>query len=128
LARRFPEQRFVLDHLAKPCIKDQLIEPWRTQIRDLAKSPNVCCKLSGLVTEARWRGWAREDFQPYLDVAWEAFGADRLMIGSDWPVCLLGSEYQAAVEIVMTFLQQFSAAEQEKVLGANAIRFYRLAV
>jgi L-fuconolactonase len=128
LARRFPEQRFVLDHIAKPFIKDQEIEPWRAQIQELAKMKNVFCKLSGMVTEAHWQSWKIEDFAPYLEVVWEAFGVDRLMIGSDWPVCLLSAEYEPAMGIVQQFLQNFSAAEREKVLGANAIRFYRLPV
>jgi L-fuconolactonase len=128
LAHRFPDQPFVLDHIAKPFIKDQQIEPWRSQIRELAEAPNVFCKLSGMVTEARWQTWKDEDFRPYLDVVWEAFGADRLMIGSDWPVCLLSAEYKPAMDVIQKFLGQFSAEDQEKVLGANAIRFYRLPI
>jgi L-fuconolactonase len=128
LVRRFPEQRFVLDHIAKPFIKDQQLEPWRTQIRDLAKGPNVFCKLSGMVTEALWQAWQSADFRPYLDVVWEAFGPDRLMIGSDWPVCLLSGDYDRTMNVIKDFFQPFAAAEREKVLGANAIRFYRLAV
>jgi L-fuconolactonase len=128
LARRFPEQRFVLDHIAKPFIKDARIEPWAAQIRELAKSQNVFCKLSGVVTEAHWQTWSAADFRPYLDVVWQAFGPDRLMIGSDWPVCLLSSGYKRTMGIVQEYLEQFGAKEREKVLGANAIRFYRLPV
>lgn len=128
LVRRFPEQPFVLDHLAKPFIKDAQIEPWRTEVRELGMSKNVYCKLSGMVTEARWREWKKEDFRPYLDAVWEAFGEDRLMIGSDWPVCLLSGDYAPTMEIVMDFIGQFSSETQEKVLGSNAIRFYRLPV
>ncbi len=128
LVRRFPEQRFVLDHLAKPQIKQQQMEPWRGRIRELAQAPNVFCKISGMVTEARWGGWQPSDFQPYLDEVWNSFGADRLMIGSDWPVCLLSADYQRTMGIVHSFLQQFAEEEREKVLGANAIRFYRLPV
>ncbi len=128
LARRFPEQRFVLDHIAKPFIKDATIEPWAAHIRELARSPNVLCKLSGMVTESHWESWSAADFKPYLDVVWEAFGPDRLMIGSDWPVCLLSSGYKRTMGIVQEYLEQFGAKEREKVLGANAVRFYRLPV
>jgi L-fuconolactonase len=128
LVRRFPEQRFVLDHIAKPLIKDARIEPWGTQIGELAKAANVYCKLSGMVTEARWRTWNTADFRPYLDTVWQAFGPDRLMIGSDWPVCLLSSEYEGTMRIVQHYLEQFGVTDREKVLGANAIRFYRLPV
>jgi len=88
LVEKFPEQKFVLDHLAKPFIKAGELSPWDKQIRELAKSENVGCKVSGMVTEAKWNAWKPADFRPYLDVAFEAFGDDRLMFGSDWPVCL----------------------------------------
>jgi L-fuconolactonase len=126
LARRFPEQRFVLDHIAKPFIRDGVLKPWSTAIRELAKSQNVMCKLSGMVTESRWRDWNQRDFRPYLDVVWEAFGEDRLMIGSDWPVCLLSAEYSEAIGVVKHYLQQFTPATWKKVMGANACSFYRL--
>ena len=128
LVRRFPEQRFVLDHIAKPLIKDGQLEPWATLIQELAKAPNCFCKLSGMVTEARWHAWKPADFTPYLDIVWQAFGPERLMIGSDWPVCLLSGEYGETMSIVQNFLQQFSRDDREKVMGANAIRFYRLPV
>jgi L-fuconolactonase len=89
LVRRFPEQPFVLDHIAKPRIRDGTLSPWRDHIRELAQAQNVCCKVSGLVTEADWANWKAEDFRPFLDIVFEAFGEDRLMFGSDWPVCLL---------------------------------------
>jgi L-fuconolactonase len=126
LARKFPEQQFVLDHIAKPVIREGKLFKWQEQIRELAKVPNVMCKLSGMVTEARWRDWRSDEFRPYLDAVWEAFGEDRLMIGSDWPVCLLSAEYSAAIGIVRNYLKQFSAATQAKVLGENATRFYKL--
>src|SRR5207248_2877748 len=94
LAARFPDQPFVLDHIAKPHIKDRTISPWREQIRELAKAPNVMCKVSGMVTEADRAAWKAEDFAPYLDVVAAAFGEDRLMYGSDWPVCLLAGAYE----------------------------------
>ncbi|MDP4223310.1 MAG: amidohydrolase family protein, partial [Bacteroidota bacterium] len=87
LVEKFPEQKFVLDHMAKPLIRDKLLSPWREGIQQLAFHPNVYCKLSGMVTEASWTGWRKKDFTPYLDVIFESFGPSRLMIGSDWPVC-----------------------------------------
>jgi len=98
------------------------------KIRELAQAQNVFCKLSGMVTEARWQTWSAADFRPYLDVVWDAFGANRLMIGSDWPVCLLSGEYERTMGIAQRYLEQFAATEREKVLGANAVRFYRLPV
>jgi len=126
LVRQFPAQRFVLDHIAKPFIRDGVVEPWATQIRELAKSRNVACKLSGMVTEARWHQWSLEDFRPYLDIVWEAFGEDRLMIGSDWPVCLLSANYPLTMDIVQGYLEQFSQPVRQKVLGTNAAGFYQL--
>jgi L-fuconolactonase len=126
LVQKFPEQRFVLDHIAKPQIGDGILEPWRTQIRELARSANVYCKLSGMVTEARWRDWKPADFTPYLETVWEVFGEDRLMIGSDWPVCLLSAAYEQSINLVKNFLAQFPRATQEKVLGTNAAGFYGL--
>lgn len=126
LVRKFPEQPFVLDHVAKPEIRAGKLLGWQEQIRELAKAPNVMCKLSGLVTEARWKEWRADEFNPYLDVVWEAFGEDRLMIGSDWPVCLLSAEYSGTIGLVKSYLKQFSAAAQAKVLGGNATRFYKL--
>ena len=127
LVQQFPQQPFVLDHIAKPNIKEQRMEPWATQIRELGKAPNVFCKISGMVTEARRHEWKAADFRPYLEVVWEAFGEDRLMAGSDWPVCLLGGSYADVMRLATDYLQQFSAATQEKVLGGNAVRFYGLA-
>jgi L-fuconolactonase len=127
LARKFPNQRFILDHIAKPFIRDGTLEPWAAQIRELAKSPNVACKLSGMVTEARWFQWRPDDFRPYLDTIWEAFGEDRLMIGSDWPVCLLSADYSLTMGMVQNYIDQFSEPGRQKVLGTNASRFYHLA-
>ncbi len=121
---RFPEQAFVLDHLAKPAIKRRELEPWATEIRALARHPNVCCKLSGLVTEADQQHWREQDLWPYLDVVAEAFGPARLLIGSDWPVCLLASSYQRTMQAVMTWAQKFSSAEQAGIFGDNCARFY----
>lgn len=126
LARGFPDQRFVLDHIAKPLIAEGALAPWETGIRALAQLPNVYCKLSGMVTEARWRQWTREDFRPYLDVVLEAFGPARLMIGSDWPVCTLSANYQDTMAIVMEYVAELSAAEKDTILGGNCAAFYRL--
>jgi L-fuconolactonase len=126
-ARRFPEQRFVLDHIAKPPIADRVLEAWNEDVRALAELPNVHCKLSGMVTEARWKHWTREDFRPYLDTILEAFGPARLMIGSDWPVCTLSANYRSTMGIVMDFIGELSTAERDAVLGDNCADFYRLA-
>lgn len=123
---RFPEQPFVLDHLAKPRIKAGELDPWRHDLEALATHANVLCKLSGLVTEADWHGWKRTDFTPYLEVALEAFGPQRLMIGSDWPVCTLAAEYADTVGIVREFLAPLSEPEREAIEGGNAARFYAL--
>lgn len=127
LAREFPDQRFVLDHIAKPAIAEGLLEPWATQLRELAQLPNVTCKLSGMVTEAKWKQWRAEDFRPYLDVVFEAFGAERLMIGSDWPVCTLAGEYAAVMGIVMDYVKQLPEEQREGVLGGNCARVYGIA-
>jgi L-fuconolactonase len=126
--QRFPRQRFVLDHLAKPPIKSSSIESWAEEIRNLAAFPNVYCKLSGLVTEADWQHWKPEDITPYLDVAFSAFGSDRLMAGSDWPVCLVAASYLQTLELLENYLDKRGPAVREAVLGGNARRFWRLAV
>ncbi len=123
---RFPRQRFVLDHLAKPPIKSGEIDSWAQGIRRLAAFQNVFCKLSGLVTEADWQHWTPEQIAWYLDVAFESFGPDRLMIGSDWPVCLVAASYARAVGVVMDYVLRPKADWREGVLGGNAQRFWRL--
>ena len=125
---RFPEQPFVLDHLAKPRIKAGELDPWRHDLEALAAHGNVLCKLSGLVTEAAWQGWKRADFTPYLEVALETFSPERLMFGSDWPVCTLAAEYADVIGIVRDFLAPLAAAEREAILGGTASRFYSLPV
>jgi L-fuconolactonase len=123
-AERLPEQRLVLDHLAKPPIKSGKIGPWADGIRRLAALPNVFAKLSGLVTESDWQNWTPDQIRPYLDVAFESFGAERLMIGSDWPVCLVAATYPRAVGVVKDYLDQLPSSMREAVLGENARRFY----
>jgi len=123
---QFPRQRFVLDHLAKPPIKNREIDEWARGIRRLAAFPNVFCKLSGLVTEADWQHWTPEDIHPYLDVAFEAFGSARLMVGSDWPVCLVAGTYRRVMNVVSKYLERHSSETQDAVLGGNARQFWRL--
>lgn len=126
LVKQFPDQPFVLDHIAKPRIKDRSLEPWATDIARLAQFPNVCCKVSGMVTEANWRAWTPADFAPYLDTVFEAFGAQRLMIGSDWPVCTVAGEYGAVMQIVFDYVNKCSSSEKQAVLGSTAAQFYGL--
>jgi L-fucono-1,5-lactonase len=126
LVREFPDQQFVLDHIAKPLIADGLVEPWDRDIRELAEFDNVWCKLSGMVTEAGWGDWSKEDFRPYLDVVMEAFGPERLMIGSDWPVCMLSAEYTKTMEIVQDYISDLDPGQQEGILGENSAKFYGL--
>ena len=123
----FPEQTFVLDHLAKPAIKDRAISPWQEDLQELARFPNVFCKLSGMVTEAHWGRWQAEDFLPYLDVALEAFGSNRVMVGSDWPVCTLSGDYASVMGIVMDALESLPEEARRQILGANCLRAYGLA-
>jgi L-fuconolactonase len=126
LVRRFPGQRFVLDHLGKPPIKSGEIAQWSAHINELAQHQNVYCKVSGMVTEADWRNWRAEDFTPYLDVVFDKFGADRVMFGSDWPVCLVAATYSQVKQLIKNYTRQFSAAVQAKIFGENALRFYGL--
>jgi L-fuconolactonase len=122
----FPDQTFVLNHIAKPNIKDKILSPWKEQIRQLAGFPNVLCKISGMVTEADWSNWQKKDFIDYLDVIFESFGTRRLMIGSDWPVCTLAGGYREVINIVQNYLVQFSEEERKNVMGLNALRTYKI--
>lgn len=126
LAAQFPDQPFVLDHIAKPAIKNGVIGEWEKDLKTLAQYENVCCKVSGLVTEADWNHWKQEDFNPYLDVVFEAFGVERLMYGSDWPVCLVAGTYQQVLGLVEGYTSKLSAREQELFWGGNATKFYNL--
>jgi len=127
LAAAYPNQPFVVDHLAKPNIKDRkLTAEWKAAIRNVAACENVMCKISGMVTEADWKHWKPEDFKPYLDTVVEAFGPRRILYGSDWPVCLLGGSYQEVMQIVLDYFSTHSADEQEAFFGGNALRFYNL--
>src|SRR5690606_22818467 len=124
--KKNPNQPFVLDHLAKPYIKRGEVENWKNDITELASLENICCKISGMVTEADWEQWKEDDFKNYLDVVVEAFGTKRLLFGSDWPVCLLASEYDKIVQIVENYILQFSIEEQKDIMGKNAVEFYNL--
>lgn len=123
---RFPQQRFVLDHTAKPFIKKQEMEPWKSDLQRLAEFPNVHCKLSGLVTEADWRNWKPEHIFPYLEVAMKCFGPERLMIGSDWPVCTVAATYSQTMQVVSQFISEYPENVRTAILGGNAARFWRL--
>lgn len=126
LVERLPKQRFVLDHLAKPDVRGAEIDEWARDIRRLAAHGNVFAKLSGLVTEADWTGWTPADIRPYLDVAFDAFGWQRLMIGSDWPVCTVAADYARTMRIVLDYVSSRPSHEQDAILGGNAHRFWNL--
>lgn len=121
-----PNQVFVLDHLAKPKIAAHELSPWRENIRELAWRPNVVCKISGMVTEADWTRWTMADLEPYLATVLECFGPDRLLAGSDWPVCTVATGYQHWWQTLRQWASSLSATEQENILGANAARVYQL--
>jgi L-fuconolactonase len=123
---RHPYQVFILDHIAKPRIREGVLSPWREQIRALALRPNVYCKLSGLVTEANWAAWTEQQLAPYFDTVLDAFGPGRLMFGSDWPVCLLATSYQAWYELVSKRIASLAAGERDAILGGTAAKAYRI--
>jgi L-fuconolactonase len=126
LVKAFPNQQFVLDHMAKPPIKTGKIHNWKKDIQALARNENVYCKISGMITEADHQNWFYKQLEPYMDVVFEAFGTSRIMFGSDWPVCNVAGSYAEVLEIVKTYISRFSDEEQKNVLGNNAIRFYNL--
>lgn len=126
LARDLPQVRFVIDHLAKPPIATGELEPWRSHMRPFADLDHVACKLSGLVTEAAWSSWTPADLQPYVDEAIDVFGPDRLLFGSDWPVCLLAASYEQVIDAALTTLSGLDVTEQAAVMGGNATRIYGL--
>jgi len=126
LVKRLPDQRLVLDHLAKPRIREGIMEPWATNIRALAEFPNVSCKVSGMVTEADWKNWSPADLAPYLDVIFEAFGPQRVLFGSDWPVCLVAASYDEVLGAVHAYTARLSRDEQDAFFGGNAERIYGL--
>jgi L-fuconolactonase len=123
---RHPDQVFVLDHVAKPRIRDNLLEPWRKNIRELARRENVYCKISGMVTEADYKLWTEDQLKPYLETVLEAFGPRRLMFGSDWPVCLLACTYARWLETVSRFTSRLSANDRAWIFGKTAVKAYGL--
>jgi L-fuconolactonase len=125
-AARFPDQPFVLDHLGKPNVRGGEMSRWRQDLQALAALPNMWCKLSGLVTEAEWKAWTADQLSPYLDAALNAFGPARVMMGSDWPVCLLAASYADVVGLIEDAVAEYSADEREQILGGNAARFYKV--
>ena len=126
LVSQFPDQRFVIDHIAKPEIKTRNIDDWAAGIKALQKYDNLFCKVSGMVTEADWSGWKPEDFDPYLDIVFETFGARRVMFGSDWPVCLPAGEYKDVVSLAGNYIEKLTTKEQSLFWGGNAMEFYNL--
>ncbi len=122
----FPDQKFIIDHIAKPRIKDGVLSPWKDDLYRIAEHSNVWCKLSGMVTEAEWQHLGQEDFLPYLDIVFGAFGASRLMAGSDWPVCLLAGGYKNAVGITEEYISGMPDDIRHKVMGLNCVSFYGL--
>ena len=126
VVKKFPEQKFVIDHIAKPYIAKGEIDDWAALMKEIGTHQNVWCKVSGIITEADWKNWTFEQLKPYMDVVVEAFGTARLMFGSDWPVCLLAADYSAVKEIPSTFFQNYSEEDRKKVFGENAQEFYRI--
>lgn len=123
---KYPDQDFILDHIAKPNIKSGDWKKWKTDMKELAMNPRIYCKLSGIVTEADWQRWNYDQIKPYLEIAAEYFGTNRICFGSDWPVCLLAGKYEVVLKIVTEFLSQVSEKEREQVLSGNISTFYKL--
>jgi len=121
-----PEQVFVLDHIAKPLIGRNELSPWKENIQELAKRENMNCKISGMVTEADYQKWTPSQLLPYIEVILEAFGPDRLLFGSDWPVCLVATTYTNWVNLVRKNITSYTETEQAKIMGENALRLYQL--
>lgn len=126
LVRSVPDVNFVIDHLAKPSIKTRDISRWSNFMAEIAKCKNVSCKVSGMVTEADWQDWGKKDFFPYLDVVFDHFGPDRLLFGSDWPVCLVAANYTQVKTLLEEYVAPWGEEVREKVFGGNAIAFYNL--
>lgn len=124
LVKLFPEQPFVIDHIAKPKIDGKVDTMWANHISELGKHDNVYCKISGMVTETAWGGWTKNDFVPYLDNVFDSFGPDKIMFGSDWPVCLLSARYGEVVEIVEDYTMHLQKDVRAKIMGLNALKFY----
>lgn len=126
LVRRFSNQKFVIDHIAKPYIKDGFYDGWMGLMKAISEYKNVYCKLSGMTTEADYNNWTPEQIEPYMELVLDAFGANRILFGSDWPVCLVAGNYTKTKELVTNFIAKLSSEEQAAIMGGNAIEFYNL--
>jgi len=124
--QEFPNQKFVIDHIAKPYIKDGFFDGWEILMKEISKYENVHCKMSGMITEADFKTWTPSQIEPYMDVVLNAFGSKRILFGSDWPVCLVAGNYTAVKELVTDFIATLSSTEQTDIMGNNAIKFYNL--
>jgi len=124
--KKFPNQKFVIDHIAKPYIKDGFFDGWAILIKEIAKQENVYCKLSGMITEADFKSWTPTQIEPYMELVLKAFGAERIMYGSDWPVCLVAGNYSKVKELTTNFITKLSTTEQAAIMGVNAVEFYSL--
>jgi L-fuconolactonase len=125
---KFPSQKFIIDHCAKPSIKNKSINEWKQLMKVIAQNENVFCKISGLITEATWSQWNDEAFYPYLDAVFDFFGTGRILFGSDWPVMLLSGNYLKWKKLVEQYMEPFSAEQKQKVFRENAIAFYNLTI
>lgn len=126
LVNQFPGQKFIIDHCAKPYIKDKKITEWKTLMNGISQNENVFCKVSGLITEAKWNKWGEKDLYPYLDSVFESFGTERLLFGSDWPVMLVSGNYTLWKDLLKNYMNKFSSEDKQKVFGGNAVQFYNL--
>ncbi|MGY5354757.1 amidohydrolase family protein [Wenyingzhuangia sp. IMCC45467] len=124
--KQFPNIKFVIDHIAKPYIKDGFYHGWAVLIKEIAKCPNVYCKLSGMITEADYKSWTYEQLEPYMQLVLQDFGTDRVMFGSDWPVCLVAGNYTQVKNTVQEFIKTLTKQEQAAIMGNNAVEFYQL--
>lgn len=124
--QKFPNQKFVINHIAKPYIKDGFFDGWKILMKEISKYENVHCKMSGMITEADFKTWTPSQIEPYMDVVLNAFGSERILFGSDWPVCLVAGNYTAVKELVTDFIATLSSTEQTDIMGKNAIKFYNL--
>lgn len=123
---RFPEQKFIIDHCAKPGIRDKKMDDWKMYMKEISMHPFMYCKLSGLLTEASWNGWTEADLYPYLDTVFEFFGTERLLFGSDWPVLQLAGTYRQWKDLLDNYIKKYSEEDRQKISGLNAVKFYNL--
>ena len=126
MVKKNPNQIFILDHIGKPKISKNVDSTWIKNINELSLNENVFCKISGLVTETKFFKWEIDDFKPFLDLIFDCFGVDRVMYGSDWPVCLLAADYKKVLEIISNYLMSYDSKISEKIMGTNAKIFYNL--